>query len=74
MANCKEHNPVTSTATTFTCKTCNDGFYLNGTTCTAGTDTNCVVFQTNVDACSTCKNGYYHPSSTCLQHVTITNC
>ena len=74
LSNCKEHNATSSTATTYTCKTCNDGFYLNGTTCTAGTDTNCITFKTNVDACEVCKSGFYHPSNTCVQHVTIANC
>lgn len=73
-ANCLLHNSATSSATEVTCNTCIDGYYLSGTTCTQGTDNNCITYETTSSACKVCKTGFYHPSNTCVEHINIANC
>jgi hypothetical protein len=54
------------------CTRCKDGYYLSGTTCTAGTKTNCQVYTNSADYCMKCSTGAVYQGY-CVSSL-ITNC
>ena len=74
VSNCLEHAQVGSTSQNFSCKVCNDDYFLNDQTCETGSVSNCKVF-TAITTCKECESQYYLANEqTCSKSNDIANC
>ena len=73
VSNCAEYNSGSIANSSYTCESCNSGYYLSNNTCVARTSiTNCSIYDSDADTCDTCATGTYLSanSKTCTANPT----
>ncbi len=75
ISSCFDYHDSTLNSSELTCKTCEEGFFLSGTTCDAGGVSDCKTYNVNSDVCVLCNAGFYVSNqNTCEPHNPMELC